>query len=286
MYQLRNKWLKIRVSEQGGALIDGTLNDGRDFLRPYNPSSQSFNILEASCFPLVPIGNRVSDNAFVFDGRQYQLSKNSSESPFYLHGDGWLASWALESVADESIAMSLRHRSSKKSPYDYLAKQRIRLDGRSLILELVITNCGETLPFGLGLHPYFPGTSDMQLCAKAGIFWTLDERNLPKDRFPLTKTDYFGQLSSMVSGLDNCFSDWDGVAQIVYPEKELRIEISCSESFKHYLVYSPAEQDYFCFEPMTHVPNCLNMLDYGSMQILQKGETLSGELRLTVSDIE
>lgn len=285
MIELNNKWLKIRATKQGGAILDGVLSDSRAFLRPYRQSQSCYAVLDTACFPLVPLGNRVAGSKFEFNNRTYYLDKNSDVSPFYHHGDAWLNDWEIESIAEDSLVMTLAHQASKKSPYTYIAQQVIRLEQQSLLIELEITNQGETLPFGLGLHPYFPRTEDMLLQAKAKSFWELDQNTLPMCQSALSSKIDFTKPNQLQLGLDNCFSGWDGKAQIIYPSKNLKLDIECSEILSQYLIYSPQGEEYFCFEPMSHVPNGLNMEDLGGMQVLQNGESVKGEMRITVSDV-
>jgi aldose 1-epimerase len=108
----------------------------------------------------VPFGNRLRDNGFSFAGTVYKLPSNTTTDPLYLHGDGWLGSWTA--LAHDRNALSLEYRRHADGPYRYRAEQRFTLTDQELTVSLSVTNRGDdTLPHGLGLHPFFRSRSKL-----------------------------------------------------------------------------------------------------------------------------
>ncbi len=84
------------------------------------------------------------------------------------------------------------------------------------------------------------------------------------------------------SRLDNCFTGWDGAADIVAGDASLRIEASAK--LRSVQVFTPSWADFFCVEPVSHVPDAVNRPDLPpeqAMDILQPDETLDATVRFT-----
>jgi len=292
-FKLQNKWLNLRVTNHGGAILDVHLNNGRALLRPFQnidrnlleQPSQPFNILETGCFPLLPLGNRVKGNSFLFENELIRLKKNSHESPLYLHGDGWLSIWDVVNKTESSICLALEFKYAKDSPFAYKAIQNIVLEKNSFQIDLEIINQGRTLPFGLGMHPYFRRTNDVQLKAHSNWYLPIDDENIPIKKIKIPKDRNFSSFKNLVSGMDNCFTEWNSKAEIIYPSDKLKLELLCSDNLNNFLIYTPSTEEYFCFEPMTHAPNDVNTNDLGGMKVLKKDEVLKAKMQVIASDL-
>jgi len=171
---LKNDFLTVRVSPQGGVILDAYDNKGRAVLRPYQVDNENLSTIiptDTACFPLLPLGNRVADSRFTFDDEEYELPVNSDADFQYIHGDGWLAKWEVKETSKDSITLRYAHQTDD-SPYQYVAEQTISLMDEQLSLALSITHKGENkLPYGLGFHPYFPRTKNLRLQASSESWW-------------------------------------------------------------------------------------------------------------------
>ena len=290
MLTIGNDRLVVRLSPQGGAVVDGHLRDGRPFLRPYGGAAEAFTVLQAGCFPLVPLGNRVEDNGFVFGGKRYAFQPNTDE-PYYIHGDGWLSHWEVAEKTAESCAFRLRHSSPETSPqtspYIYEAWQVFEVEGAALRVEIGVVNRGpEMLPFGIGLHPYFPRTAETRLKAAAASWWSEGAGYLPERHEPIAADADFGALAPLPDRwLCNCYEGWDGQAEIIWPENRLAARISAGPVFSRYMLYAPVpERSFFCLEPMSHTINALAMDGPNGMVPLQPGATLRGSMTIEITD--
>ncbi len=281
--------LSLRVSTRGGSILgfwkDG---DGRrvPLLRPAR--TVDADAPDASCFPLVPFGNRITGNRFVFEEVEYTLRPNTEWDAHYLHGDGWQASWHIGRQTETFIEMSFEQ-SGGTTPYEYLASQSFTLDDDSLTVALQVENRGrQTLPFGLGWHPYFPLTPQTKLEACAEAFWTEAEGWLPGEQTNIpTDLDFSAAAGLPHRWVNNGFENWNGRGRISWPEYGVALSMEADQIFRHAFLFlsdttfdPEFKRDYFCFEPMTHLADGHNLPGLGGLTALARGETLSGSFRL------
>ena len=74
-------------------------------------------------------------------------------------GHGWQAAWSVAARAGDRLTLEYDH-ATGAWPFPYRARQDFALTGDTLELTLSIENRGpETMPVGLGFHPYFPRTA-------------------------------------------------------------------------------------------------------------------------------
>ncbi|WP_319567721.1 aldose 1-epimerase [Cohaesibacter marisflavi] len=282
------------LSPRGGALWSFEMrHQGRTFpLLQTRGDGASDGADLSGCFPLVPFGNRVRGNGFSLAGKHHVFLANTDDDPFYLHGDGWLGEWQIVEHAQSRCRLSFEKQQDAEgtaSPYVYRATEDITLDDEGLILTLTVTNLGdETLPFGLGWHPFFPLTSRTRLTAGASHYWTEESDRLPGSREALPRALDFNEAQSLPDHwVNNGFEGWDGLAEIAWPDDNLMLEIRASDLFTRYQIFvsdisfDPTYQkDFFCFEPMSHAVDAHNQEGLAGLRLLESGEILSGSMRL------
>jgi aldose 1-epimerase len=279
---LRNGDLLADVSCFGGSLLSGSFR-GIPFLKP-TPSaglaSRRFGA-EAS-FPLVPYGNRIEANAFDFRGKRLSMQANTAD-PDCLHGDGWLAEWDILSQNGSETVLRYVHRENPSGPYAYDVVQSVRIEADALTLALTVTNTSSgPLPFGLGFHPFFPRTPQTRLQAKARRFWTERSGHLPDIPTAIPNHLDFARPGALPpQWINNAYDGWNAEAQIVWPEHRLSLTLVADGPFDCFMIYSPdAGADFFCFEPMSHLPNAHNMPSGGGLVPLEPGRSLTGRIVL------
>lgn len=284
---LGNEELSVELSRFGGSLMSATWR-GIPFLKPTPTAgiaTQRFGA-EAS-FPLVPFGNRIEGNSFSFDGERFFLEPNASGDPCCLHGDAWLGEWELKSRSGEQATLSYVHAERAGSPYAYEAVQDVRLEGSTLLLSLAVTNTStRPLPFGLGHHPYFPRTAGTRLRAKAKRIWSERTGHLPDVPGPIPRTHDFSEGNTLPAcWMNNAYEAWDGEAVIEWPERQLALTLETEGAFECFMIYSPgADAGFFCFEPMTHLPNAHNMPnEAGGLVKLNPGQSLAGTIKFRLA---
>ncbi|HEV7317449.1 MAG TPA: aldose 1-epimerase [Ensifer sp.] len=279
--------LTVEVSPLGGAILSAKWHGTPFLAQTPTPGLASQVFGSEACFPLVPFGNRIENNGFQFDGRDYRLVANTAD-PLVLHGDGWLGRWSVQHRDRQAVTLRLRQEASTATPFAYEAVETIAVDGTRLIISLSVTNeAAEPLPYGLGFHPYFPRSPDMRLFARAGRYWTEREGHLPGSGGPTPETMDFASGSPLpVEWLNNAFDGWDGRARIEWPETGLAVSLEADGNLRYFVLYSPsATSGFFCFEPMSHRPNAHRDLQEGGLVRLQPHETMTATMALRIEGL-
>ena len=244
---------------------------------------------QSACFPLVPFGNRVRGNRFVYEGVSYGLTPNTDWDEHYLHGDGWTTEWRVAERTPSRARLVMRH-DDAGTPYRYEATQTFALDGSTLALGLEVVNRGAAaLPFGLGWHPYFPLTVGATLRAPASALWLEGADWLPTERAAIpADLDFAGPREPPRRWVNHGFEGWSGAGEIAWPERRARLKLAADELFGRYFLFvsdptfdAGYNYEYFAFEPMSHSANAHNLPDGGGLRRLAPGESLVGGIRLT-----
>jgi aldose 1-epimerase len=252
--------------ERGGAIREFDWR-GKAIFRPTAVMAGD-DPFDMACFPMVPFVNRVAHGRFRFGGRAVQLARNWSEDPHPLHGHGWRARWAV--VAASASGATLRFDGGADEwPWRYRCEQRFQLLPDELAVELSIENLSDApMPAMLGLHPYFREAARAQLQAQLPRVWMTDSAALPLQETP-TPTAWQVDPARAIHAvpLDHCFSGWNGVATLLWPDRTVTIRAThCG----HLHVYAPAGKDFFCIEPQSAVPGALGR-DAGEAKVVAPG---------------
>lgn len=269
LLRLASDRIETSVSLRGGGL-GAVLFDGLEIMPAVGGAYG-----DLSCFPLVPFGNRVEFNQFERLRKTYRFIPNSSD-PLYLHGDGWLGTWVVREMESDRITLSLRQAPSDGTPYAYSAEQTLFVSGARLSLSLSVQNDGEeALPFGLGQHPFFLRTPNLGIEAQVSGCWTERARHLPDARTaPPDDLDPRAGAHLPNRFINNAFDGWDGVARFHWPERGVSA-IMTAPNHPVAMLYAPsAEAGFFCWEPMTHLPNGHHQPDFGGLRLLEPGEAM------------
>ncbi len=230
-------------------------------LRP-GPVEGAANPFDLALQVLVPWSNRISSGGFAFAGRRVELSPNVAGEPFPIHGNGFSLPW--EVISATATSATLRLLSDGPGCFRYAAELTYSISSGQVTIDLEVRNTGsETLPFGLGFHPWFVRTPATQLEAHAGAVWLETPEHLPAGRGPVQIPPAwdFSKPTNLPDGfINNCFVHWDRRALINWPDRRLGVEITASRSLGNYILYSPSgEADFICFEPVGHPVDAFNM---------------------------
>lgn len=244
---------------------------------------------------LFPFPNRIADGSFTWLGQSYSLEKTGDSGKTAIHGFACRNPWrVVDQGSSESEAwLSGEFDLGRDDPMglaQWPAPGKLKLtyrllsDGPSLKLRLEaeVTATGtESLPFGLGYHPYFsiPVGNKARVQAPAQSYWELDhciptgkllpvdaQRNLNEmvDFGSIKVDDVLTQLPSKAPHRN----DDRGTkplwlrGSIDYVGKG-RLDIWCDGSFREIVVYTPPSGDAFCIEPYTCPTNAINRADSG-----------------------
>jgi aldose 1-epimerase len=249
--------------------------DERPVLRPWsgdeaNPFSLASNIL-------VPFSNRIGGGGFDWDGVRHAIKPNLPGEPFPIHGDGFQKPWTMTDQGAGRARLTLVD--GEIGPWRYVATQDFALSETGLRLDLEVTNTGEnSLPFGVGFHPWFPRDAETRLFFEADGVWMEDSNHLPTEHKKLDAlpTWRFAQPRQLPSGfINNAFTAWRNLAQIDQGRGTVSVKVTASPNLATAIVYSPDDQaDFFCFEPVSHPVNAVNLPGYPGLIDLEPGQAL------------
>tara|TARA_R110000787_G_scaffold44164_1_gene108271 strand:+ start:31581 stop:32483 length:903 start_codon:yes stop_codon:yes gene_type:complete len=267
-------------ADRGGRIVSATF-EGVDVLRRDMTTGAS-SALESACFPLVPYSNRIRCGQFTFAGETHKLAPNWDGDAHVIHGEGWQRAWDIvEQGASRAV---LRLTGAEGWPWPYECLQEITVSKAGMGLSLALRNTGQTpMPAGLGFHPYFPRTASTRLQFDAKRIWPPLGDTAPTPQVP-DSTNSFATLRPVSDCvLDHCFDGWPGTARITQADTGLDLTIQATGEAAYCVVYTPATERYFCFEPVTHCTGAFEADDIcdAGLKILQPGETFN--LAVTIS---
>ncbi len=248
---------------QGGVLL-GLWHQNRAVLRDVTRTwERSSSPGDAAAFPMVPVCNRVFENAFSHQGTRYELSPNIQGQPHYLHGEGWLREWKLADQQEAHITLTLDVQESA-APWRYHAWQVFRLSEERFEVEVGVRNTGLVeLPFGVGWHPYFAANAQSTLKLQASHIWSMSPDFQPLGATELPTELNFSSAEMLPPEFYDCgFLGWNGVATLQL-RPQLCVEMRTDPAPKQCFLYRPLDDQerpvsFLCLEPMSHGPNAVN----------------------------
>jgi len=284
MLTLRSGESSLVVAPEHGAGLTGWMVGRTSLLRRALPQAAIGGDPHAmACFPLLPYGNRLANGHFRWLGIDYHLKRNFGDHPHTIHGIGWQRAWSVAEAGPASVILTLDHQPDESWPFAFRAEVAYSLTRAALTVTIQLTSHHiAPAPAGIGLHPYFPKANDPSLGFNAAGVWDNGPDSLPAAHgHPPAAWSHTQARPIAQSRLDNCFTGWDGTADIHAGPASLRIE--ASDIFRHVQVFTPSWADFFCVEPISHVPDAINRPDLPedqAMHILEPDQTLSGTIRL------
>jgi len=282
----------VLAPEIGGAIVGWSVGATSLLRRPQADAIMQGDVRGLACFPLIPYSNRIGRREFRWAGRDYRLERNFGDQPHCIHGIGWRSQWTVSTVSASSASLTLHHDAAgpqaNRWPFAFTAEQHFTLTADRLQVMVSLTSKHpHPAPGGIGLHPYFPRASQATLQFTATEVWQNGADMLPARRIPVPP-DWDQRAGKRIgsAALDNCFSGWNGKAQIAWEADRTGLSIEADGLFRHLIVYTPLAHDFFCIEPVSHVTDAINHAETDpalAMQILQPETTLQGAVTFRVT---
>jgi aldose 1-epimerase len=264
--------------DKGGSIARWAIN-GQNMFRAANADAGNDALpLGMASFPLVPYSNRIGHGRFEWNGTQVQLEPNFPPEPHAIHGTGWTAKWETKSQSANSVVLLHNHKADSHWPWHFDAEQHIRLTEFGLTIDLVARNLSDQMaPLAFGHHPYFD-SEGATLSFGADTVWRTGDDGLPA--FAEAPQDMFDfNTDQPVQGrvIDNGYAQWDGKADIRWDGRPLQLDIIADMHAA--VVYVPKGERYFCFEPVPHITNALNLAGQNSvMPLVAPGASLRTQI--------
>jgi aldose 1-epimerase len=276
---------QIDAPEQPGGRLD--------LWRPWDGATP--DLYQLASFDMVPWSNRISGGGFTHAGRFHAMRPNRKGEPYPIHGDGWLQPWQISQQAADTLVMTLVSYGFDGNPYDYEAVQTFRLVEGGLDQQVQVLHLGLTpLPYGLGVHPWFPRTPQTRITAPVEGVWLCAE-----DPMPVAHTTTFPAGWDLNKGapangplIDNGYTGWGGKAGIAWPELGLQVTARMPDfardggAAQHFcLVYRPPQGSAFCFEPITQPIDAFHLPGRPGLRVLGPGEQFSLNIQWRIEPI-
>ncbi|MEM9015002.1 MAG: hypothetical protein AAGB02_07830 [Pseudomonadota bacterium] len=266
-------WRCSIAPELGGAITRLRWRQS-DIFRPAETlSSLAADPRAAACYFCIPWFGRLSGELDRADSRYaIALTCPVAEPDYPLHGHGWVTPWNVAEIAPAAAELSFKHRPSpNKFPWAFTGGLRFRASSEAFEIELSIRNSdNDPMPFGLGIHPFFPRTADTRLKLNAKRCWR------PPDG-PLTTTPpeltFDEERPLPQRSVDETLCACAPIATIT--QRSCEITVSSMAVHKH--LFAPADDEYFCLEPITQLPG-----KFGADR-LAPGERQSIRMRVAVT---
>lgn len=271
MLRLSSADTTLDINPDVGGSISRLIHKGADVLRPTAEGEE--RVLFTGCFPLVPFCNRIRNGEFMVEGHKVKLPSNHEGSPHTLHGHGWQNRWKVVEATASRAVLSYRH-APDSWPWEYEATLIYELRPAGLRAFLSVKNLSRsTMPAGLGFHPYFNRTPNSRLKAAVDGVWISDEETLPRNWHggPLKKDWTHTDTVAHDITIDNAYTGFNGRAEI-YDGERLTHTLRASPDCHWLHVFVPLGEDYFCIEPVNHMPDPFNQPNSG-LKCLKAGET-------------
>jgi aldose 1-epimerase len=288
MLHLQDGEASVVVTPEYGGAILGWMDDRTPVLRrPVPDAILRGDVRGFACFPLVPFCNRIALGRFTWKGRSYQLDRNFGDHPHTIHGVGWQRRWNVRDVTRRATTLALHHDATgdRAWPFPFDAELSYALFGSQLRIGVTVTNRHSgPAPAGIGLHPYFARRAGVTLRFKADGVWISGSDALPIRHEPIPhEWDHANGLPVGRARLDNCFTAWNREARIDGIAGSMTI--AADAAFRPLQVYAPPQYDFFCVEPVSHVPDAINRgapPPGHEMHMLRPGESLAGSVTIAL----
>ena len=271
--------LAVEIAPEVGGGVATFVHDGCDLFRA--AARDAVDPTALGEFPMAPYVNRIAHGRFHWRGETIVLPAILGDHPHPLHGVGWRSAWTCERLSAHAARLTLTRQADADWPWRVTMTRVITLTPAGLEIAFSLTNADtRPMPASIGLHPYFPAAgATVRLGVTAQVLTTAD--GIPVEILRTPAVDALAAGARVADlALDHCFVGWDGRADLIWPNRTLRIETDPPQRFVQ--VYTPAGADFFCVEPQSAAPDAVNREASGVVE-LAPGETLAFATRFAIA---
>ncbi len=285
---LSNGQLEIGVLPQLGASLSFFKAGGKDILRPTDLSADNLDANSTAMFLMLPFCGRIRGGNFVYWGITRKMKKNQAGIADPIHGDGWKSVWTVVKQTNTSVTLKMTHDKENGFPFSYEAEVTYALNGSDLSISMTLTNPAILpMPCGMGIHPFFVKSKDVQLTFSSKTVWAHESDPIFDRPYPTPDIWQFKETAPLKSAVfDTCFGGFDGSAKIRYPQEGYAVKITADEQFGHIVLYSPKGKGFFCLEPCTNASNAFNLASNGvigtGIKSIGQNQSITGQITLSI----
>lgn len=256
---------------------------------------------------LFPFGGRIKDARYTFSGKQYHVTSAGDNGPNAIHGFVFNRPWrVLETAADRVTGAFQGSIDAPETlrdwPSDYRIEVTYTVSGASLLIDVTLSNPDDaTLPYVLGLHPYFRvplGGDSADAClvtVPAARYWPLEqslptgeERKVDATRDLRTPRSYADlTLDDVMTGLIAT----DGQIETIVedPRSGVRLRQSFTDDHHFCIVFTPPHREAIAIEPYTGSPDLFRAPEIGldpHLGLLEPGEEWRTRVKISLEAMD
>ncbi|XOV82215.1 MAG: aldose 1-epimerase [bacterium] len=247
---------QVVIDPQAGAAIVAYRSDYRGGLMQW---LQPADKVHPACFAMVPFCSRIANGRFSFAGKEITLAASLPGEEVPIHGHGLHQNWQVEALTGDAAVLSYDHEPGDW-PWAYRCEQAVSLHTDQLRISLTLFNLSASpMPYGMGLHPYFPKHQGIHVTADVVSHLRLDKAGLPVGLEPVPPALQLQDglhLTNQV--LDNVFYRWRHVTRIQWPGLPHSLRLEASANCHHLVIWAPPGESFCCVEPVSNLPDGFN----------------------------
>lgn len=264
---------RLEVVPERGGIITRWRIQGQNILYLDEERFANPNLSVRGGIPILfPICGNLPDNLYTHNGQQYTLKQ---------HGFARDLPWQVTEQTTEdcaSITLVLNSNEQTRSvyPFDFQLAFTYQLQGNHLKIRQRYTNqSAETMPFSVGLHPYFqiPDKNHLAFDIPASEY----QDQMSKEIYPFT-----GTFDLKAEEIDVAFKSLKRhSSSLTDHQRRLTITINYSEDYSTLVFWTVKGKEYVCLEPWSAPRNALNTGE--QLTYLEPGSTHETMVEMSVS---
>src|SRR5256714_12919296 len=163
--KMRREGAVVGIDPADGGRIVSLVIAGAERILPKGRARALQPALYWGCYPMVPWAGRLSNGCIPTSDGEVRLEPNLP--PSAIHGLGFDKSWEIVERSETAVTMMCELR-GLGWPFGGRVQQTLRLDGKTLELELQVGGYTREGPAGLRWHPWFIRPEDGELDGLGG----------------------------------------------------------------------------------------------------------------------
>lgn len=272
----------LRV-DLGGSLA-GLWIHGHPMLHGCEPAAM-VSVDDGACFPCAPFTQALGRATLRWMDTTHVLTPGTEPGaarPGRSHavdGVAWRRPWEVVAVTARAAEIRYRHAADGAWPFAFEARQVVELRGRSLLLQLSLTNeQAAPQPAGIGWQVAFPRRPGTRIDFRCRERWNLDAHTrLPRDKVVIPRVS--GEVDTLV--LDHAYEGWSGALRMRSDAGTVRLRASLDR-----LAVSTSEREgRLRAGPASHAPDAFHMSSptANGLEVLPPGASMEAWMRVVVA---
>lgn len=268
-----------------GACLNSYKFKNNEFISGYSSRNDILNQQYKGVL-LAPFPNRIAEGKYSFDGQDYQLEINREKEGLALHGFLYKREFTvLEELRDRLVLhyTYIGDAAGYPFPFDLTIQYLLNEEGILRIKTRIKNSSEQSLPFGLGWHPYFQmekNIDDLALLFPPCRILDLDSKLIPTGDLTTFAIEN-KNVKLATENFDTCFLiEAENEASFVLSDGNIDLIVGAlnREDYPYFQIYTAKDRQSIAIEPMTCAPNAFN--NGMGLGVLHSGESSEFEFHI------